>query len=153
MQPILGAIDSTAAQSDGYSPRCSCTMRTARSRDSGENLFDLFMAPSSQKLEPPQNPGRFTLDTIQFNLHHGSSASSAQIDGSLRMSAKQLVHSVCAESRFLLVTSCLQSVAELVICYVDAARQRLIIDYSLPNRSVISKKPYEISHSNSSCPL
>ena len=36
------------------------TMRTARSRTSGENLFDLFMAPSSQELEPPQNPGRFS---------------------------------------------------------------------------------------------
>ena len=34
-------------------------MRTARSRTSGENLFDFFMAPSSQELEPPQNPGRF----------------------------------------------------------------------------------------------
>ena len=32
----------------------------ARSRTSGENLFDLFMAPSSQELEPPQNPGRFS---------------------------------------------------------------------------------------------
>ncbi|MEK8048534.1 hypothetical protein AACH00_19445, partial [Ideonella sp. LYT19W] len=39
--------------------RCSCTKRTARSRTSGENLFDLFMAPSSQELEPPENPGRF----------------------------------------------------------------------------------------------
>src|SRR6056297_6243 len=58
-QPILGAIDSTAAHSDGYSPRCSWTMRTARSRTSGENLLDLFMAPFSQELEPPQNPGRF----------------------------------------------------------------------------------------------
>ena len=34
-------------------------MRTARSRTSGENLFDLVIAPSSQVLEPPQNPGRF----------------------------------------------------------------------------------------------
>ena len=34
-------------------------MRTARSRTSGENFGDLFMAPSSQELEPPQNPGRF----------------------------------------------------------------------------------------------
>src|SRR5664279_2570409 len=59
-QPIFGAIDSTAAHSAGYSPRCSRTMRTARSWTSGANLFDLFMAPSSQKLEPPQNPGRFT---------------------------------------------------------------------------------------------
>jgi hypothetical protein len=48
-----------AAHSDGYSPRCSCTRLTARSRTSGENLFDLFMAPSSQEFEPPQNPGRF----------------------------------------------------------------------------------------------
>jgi hypothetical protein len=26
-QPIFGAMDSTAAHSDGYSPRCSCTRR------------------------------------------------------------------------------------------------------------------------------
>ena len=35
-------------------------MRTARSRTSGENLFDFVMAPSSQTLEPPQFPGRFS---------------------------------------------------------------------------------------------
>ena len=35
-------------------------MRTARMRISGEKRFDfLFMAPSSQSLEPPQYPGRF----------------------------------------------------------------------------------------------
>ena len=57
----LAGMDSMAAQRDGYSPRCSCTMRTARSRISGEKRFDfLFMAPSSQSLEPPQNPRRFT---------------------------------------------------------------------------------------------
>ncbi|MEC5211755.1 hypothetical protein RCH06_000285 [Polaromonas sp. CG_9.5] len=60
-QPILGAMDSMAAHSDGYSPRCSCTMRTARSRTSGKNLFDFFMAQSSQRFEPPQNPGRFRM--------------------------------------------------------------------------------------------
>ena len=32
---------------------------TARSRTSGENLFDFVMAQSSQSIEPPQNPGRF----------------------------------------------------------------------------------------------
>src|SRR5690606_20664262 len=59
-QPIFGAMDSTAAHSEGYSPRCSCTKRTARSRTSGENLFCLLIvAPFSQRLEPPQNPGRF----------------------------------------------------------------------------------------------
>jgi len=34
-------------------------MRTARSRTSGEHLVDFLMAPSSQRLEPPQNRGRF----------------------------------------------------------------------------------------------
>ena len=62
-QPILGAMDSMAAHSEGYSPRCSRTMRTARSRTSGENLFELLMAQSSQRKEPPQNPGRFKLNT------------------------------------------------------------------------------------------
>jgi hypothetical protein len=36
-------------------------MRTARSITSGENLTDFFfMAPFSQMMEPPQNPGRFS---------------------------------------------------------------------------------------------
>src|SRR5690349_2211559 len=36
-------------------------MRTARSRTSGENRFDVFfvMAPPSQAVEPPANPARF----------------------------------------------------------------------------------------------
>src|SRR5690606_17785257 len=54
-------MDCTAAHCDGYSPRCSCTNRTARSRTSGENLLFLLMAPFSQKLEPPQNSVRFIL--------------------------------------------------------------------------------------------
>ena len=41
-------------------------MRTARSRTSGENLFDFVMAPSSQTLEPPQFPGRFS-HCLEFN--------------------------------------------------------------------------------------
>ena len=49
-QPILGAMDSMAAHSDGYSPRRSCTILTARSRTSGENLFDSLMAQSSQSV-------------------------------------------------------------------------------------------------------
>src|SRR5262249_2599543 len=36
------------------------TIRTARSRTSGQNRLGLVMAPSSQGLEPPGNPGRFT---------------------------------------------------------------------------------------------
>ncbi|PXV72320.1 AAA family ATPase, partial [Nitrosomonas eutropha] len=46
----------------------------ARALTSGEYLFDLFMAPSSQIVEPPQNPGRFT-DNAPFEsinqLHEG----------------------------------------------------------------------------------
>ncbi|WP_367183513.1 HIT domain-containing protein [Ferrovum sp.] len=38
-------------------PTYSSTMRTAHSRTSGENRFDFFMAPFSQMLGPPQNPG------------------------------------------------------------------------------------------------
>jgi hypothetical protein len=68
-QPILGAIDSMAAQRDGYSPRCSCTMRTARSRTSGEKRFDfLLMTPSSQSVEPPQIPGRFKRRCVSMSL-------------------------------------------------------------------------------------
>ena len=44
-------------------------MRTARSRISGEKRFDfLFMAPSSQSLEPPQNPGGFTRDEARSEV-------------------------------------------------------------------------------------
>lgn len=60
VQPIFGAIEPTAAHKDGYSPRCSCTSRTARSRTSGENFVWFAMTPFSQSLEPPQNPGRFS---------------------------------------------------------------------------------------------
>ena len=56
----LGAINSMANHRDGYSPRCSCTMCTTRSRTSGENYVDYLVAPSFRRLELPQNPGRFT---------------------------------------------------------------------------------------------
>ena len=53
-------------------------MRTARSRTSGENLFDFFMAQSSQRFEPPQNTGRFktllpSLGVSQQNLAYCAS--------------------------------------------------------------------------------
>ena len=41
-------------------------MRTARSRTSGEKRLDLLIAPSSQRLEPPQNSGRFILSLCTF---------------------------------------------------------------------------------------
>jgi hypothetical protein len=43
-------------------------MRTARSPTSGEKRFDfLLMVPSSQSVEPPQNPGRFIAETASVN--------------------------------------------------------------------------------------
>jgi len=39
-------------------------MRTARSLTSGEKLVGVFMAPYSQRLEPPRKPGRFRLTVI-----------------------------------------------------------------------------------------
>jgi hypothetical protein len=47
--------------SDGHCPRYLGTIRTARSRTSVEDLLDLFIAPSSQELESPQNLERFNL--------------------------------------------------------------------------------------------
>ena len=41
-------------------PRGSLTNRTARSRSSGEYLFECSMHPVSQGLEPPENQVRFT---------------------------------------------------------------------------------------------
>lgn len=52
-QPILGAMDSIAAHSDGYFPRCSCTILTVRSRTSAKNLFDLLVAQSFESIELP----------------------------------------------------------------------------------------------------
>src|SRR6202789_1429383 len=61
VQPILAAIDETAAQREACSPSWSKTIRTARARTSEENLLVvlLVMAPPSQELKPPTNPGRF----------------------------------------------------------------------------------------------
>src|SRR5690606_1251591 len=61
VHPIFDAIELIAAHCDGYSLSCSNTMRTARSRTSGEYLVDFFIAPSSQEMEPPEKSGRFTV--------------------------------------------------------------------------------------------
>jgi len=62
LQPIFVAIEVIAAHSEACSPRCSNTIRTARARTSGEYFVDLVaIAPSPRELEPPANPGRFTL--------------------------------------------------------------------------------------------
>src|SRR3989442_7875637 len=58
---IFSAIEVIAAHCDSCAASCSTTIRTARDRTSGENLVGLGMAPSSQGLEPPGNPARFSL--------------------------------------------------------------------------------------------
>src|SRR6266481_8310987 len=62
VQPILAETETIVAHRDGCSCSWSRTSRTARERISGENLLlvGLLMAPPSQELEPPINPGRFT---------------------------------------------------------------------------------------------
>jgi hypothetical protein len=56
----LMAIDSIADHCEPCSFCCSNTIRTARSRTSGEYFVVFFMALSSQIAEPPVNPGGFT---------------------------------------------------------------------------------------------
>lgn len=60
VQPILPAIDSIAAHCDSYSPWCSNTSRTARFRTSSEYLLFVLVTPSSQEVESPEIPERFS---------------------------------------------------------------------------------------------
>ena len=48
------------ARCDGCSARCSCTSRTARSCTAGEYRDDRGMPPTSQRVESPAIPGRFS---------------------------------------------------------------------------------------------
>jgi hypothetical protein len=88
-QPIFGAMDSIVDYSEGYSLRCSCTRRTARALTSGEYLFDLFMAPSSQILEPPQNPRRFSR-----LLYYSRTETSVRLKKTLSNNLKRLTYAI-----------------------------------------------------------
>ena len=70
VQPNFSEIDSIAAHCELYSSSCSSTIRTARSRTSGEYLFDVFMTPSSHTLGSPAIPGRFSPDPHSLPLSH-----------------------------------------------------------------------------------
>jgi|GEM_PF-1864478 len=61
VQPILAASENRASHWEPYSFWCSSTIRTARSRASGEYLTGLVMTPISQEMEPPAIPIRFIL--------------------------------------------------------------------------------------------
>jgi hypothetical protein len=56
----LPATERISAHCESYSPTWSSTIRTARSRTSGENGDGLVMTPSCQDQESPGKPGRFT---------------------------------------------------------------------------------------------
>ena len=62
-QPIFDEIDTIAAQRLSCCPVPSFTIRTARSRTSGEYLFVVFvmMLHPTHELEPPANPARFRM--------------------------------------------------------------------------------------------
>src|SRR6266550_2242715 len=60
VQPIFSAIETMAAHCDPCSAAWSSTSRTARSCTSAGYLFDVLMTPSSQEMESPGIPGRFT---------------------------------------------------------------------------------------------
>src|SRR5690606_19621511 len=65
VQSIFEAIDRIAAHWESWSPSDSITIRTARSLTSMGNFFLRFsIAPSSQMMEPPGKPGRFTEEQI-----------------------------------------------------------------------------------------
>ena len=76
-KPVLAAIDKIACRRDVCSASWSSTIRTARARTSGENLFVVLLvsAPPSQELEPPTNPGRISskfdpLQQLRVDRHH-----------------------------------------------------------------------------------
>ena len=59
--PNFEAIEVIAAHCEVCSASCSSTMRTARSRISAGYLPGRVIAPSSQRVEPPTFPGRFSV--------------------------------------------------------------------------------------------
>ncbi|WOD30577.1 hypothetical protein RYH70_08275 [Alloalcanivorax xenomutans] len=64
----MAAMEFIAAHWASYLSCCSSSIRIARSRNSGGYLIGLLIAPSSQGLEPPTKPGRFTSAAI---IHPG----------------------------------------------------------------------------------
>src|SRR6476620_9722056 len=57
VQPIFDAIEPIAAHCESYSASCSNRRRTARSRTSGEYLFDVLIDPILSRIGVSGNPG------------------------------------------------------------------------------------------------
>ena len=88
VQPIFSAIDSIAARCESCADWCSSTMRTARSRTSGEYLFEKLIALSSQVINSPVNPVQFTTRWAGARRNPGAgSAASATSPRSSRESS------------------------------------------------------------------
>src|SRR5262245_55965697 len=68
VQPILVAIELIAAHCDSCAPWCSKTIRTARSRTSGEYFCVVFMTPILSRFGVSGKPGAVQLLTLAFFL-------------------------------------------------------------------------------------
>lgn len=77
-QPILGAMDSIADHCDGYSSRCSRTMRTARSRTSAEIFVRPVHGSICSGVQAFTKPGRFSFVAV-----HPGAAPHARVNRSM----------------------------------------------------------------------
>ena len=61
-------VEDTAAHREGCSASCSATIRTARARTSGENLFVVLVVidPTSHELGSPAKPVRFNFTGVDL---------------------------------------------------------------------------------------
>src|SRR4030095_9569728 len=121
VQPIFSAIEPIAAHCESYSGSSSRTSRTARSWTSGEYLFVVFMTPSSQEMESPGIPGRFTSAafvrywtnerpdgvSLLYVMEDGASAEIAVVgnEGMLGISPPRVHKETSRESRSLTTSS------------------------------------------------
>jgi hypothetical protein len=80
---LHGQTETIVAHRDGCSCSWSRTSRTARVRTSGENLLlvCLLMAPPSQELEPPANPGQFSVATVKATVNEIEASIAIQNEG------------------------------------------------------------------------
>ena len=83
-QPTFEDTETIAARCDSCSPWWSRTNRTARSRSSGEYLFECFMCPVSQGSEPPKNPVWFTADGNRYRRPAGMGGKTAAAPGACK---------------------------------------------------------------------
>src|SRR5262249_28808558 len=79
VHPSFGAIAAIAAHCDGCSGPCSRTIRTARSRTSGEYLVGRAMSQSSQLIGSPTIPVRFIDVEAERSSHRSSTASPTRL--------------------------------------------------------------------------